>query len=505
MLVSLARTISGMVELYRGSTLLYTLRHTDNLSSITVSRAGENKFFGYGVCQETEIKLVDKDRVIAVEPGDSIKASFTADNDTVTPTPGFYVTEIKRNENTNELTLKAYDAIYQAKSYTFADLGLYAPYTVYEVAYKIAEILGVSIELLVKDTEPFSTEYPDGANLDGTETLREMLNYIAEVTQTIYYINPNNQLVFKHLDIDGEPVVTIQKADYFTLDTKTVRTLADICSATELGDNVTTTSGNPGETQYIRDNPFWELRDDIAELVEDALVIAGGINYTQFSCKWRGNYLVEPGDKIAVIAKDDSVVISYLVNDKYIYNGGLSSTSSWDYDNKNGESADNPTTLGEALKKTYAKVDKANQEIEIVAGETSSLKMTTDSITTTVTQMDDNIADLYNEVNTKVSSEQIDFTIETAIKNTDVEKVTTSTGFTFNQEGLKISKLDSSITTQITEDGMTVIRGDSPVLEANNLGVTAEDLHATTYMIIGKNSRFEDYNSNRTGCFWMGR
>ena len=39
---------------------------------------------------------------------------------------------------------------------------------------------------------------------------------------------------------------------------------------------------------------------------------------------------------------------------------------------------------------------------------------------------------------------------------------------------------------------------------ADNLGVKAEDLHATTYLIIGNNSRLEDYNTNRTGCFWIG-
>ena len=57
--------------------------------------------------------------------------------------------------------------------------------------------------------------------------------------------------------------------------------------------------------------------------------------------------------------------------------------------------------------------------------------------------------------------------------------------------------------TQITEDGMTVYKNDSAVLTANNVGVNAVNLHATTYLIIGTNSRFEDYGS-RTGCFWIG-
>jgi hypothetical protein len=41
------------------------------------------------------------------------------------------------------------------------------------------------------------------------------------------------------------------------------------------------------------------------------------------------------------------------------------------------------------------------------------------------------------------------------------------------------------------------------MLTADDSGVQAKNLHATTYLIVGKNSRFEDYGG-RTGCFWIG-
>lgn len=59
------------------------------------------------------------------------------------------------------------------------------------------------------------------------------------------------------------------------------------------------------------------------------------------------------------------------------------------------------------------------------------------------------------------------------------------------------------MSTTITEDGMKVYKNNGAVLTANSNGVDAKNLHATTYLIIGDNSRFEDY-SNRTGCFWIG-
>ena len=185
----------------------------------------------------------------------------------------------------------------------------------------------------------------------------------------------------------------------------------------------------------------------------------------------------------------------------YTYNGGFSAEMEWEFNN-DGDTEANASTLGDALKQTYARVDKANKEIEIVAGEASSLKLTTDGINTSVSRLDNQLSLTNRTVSTKMSAEDVSISIQTALEN-GVEKVTTTTGFTFNEEGLHISKSDSEITTSITEDGMTVYRGDNEVLVADNLGVMAEDLHATTFLIIGNNSRLEDYGANRTGCFWI--
>ena len=55
---------------------------------------------------------------------------------------------------------------------------------------------------------------------------------------------------------------------------------------------------------------------------------------------------------------------------------------------------------------------------------------------------------------------------------------------------------------------MSVYKNEEKVLIANNEGVKAANLHATTYLIIGNYSRFEDYTNIdgevRTGCFWIG-
>ena len=466
----------------------------------------ESKFFGFGVCQKLNIKLIDTKRMIESNTDQFYKVYLGSEGEEyISSFPNFYTTEANRDENTNELSITAYDAIYGAASHTAAELGLAAPYTILDVVERCSAFLGVnSIEFIgvTEEVNPFNTEYPEGANLEGTETVREVLNAIAEATQTIYYIDANNNLIFKRLDISGDAVLTIGKADYITLDSKTNRRLSAVCSATELGDNVIASSGITGTTQYVRDNPFWELREDIATLLENALGVVNGLTINQFNCSWRGNYLLELGDKIALTTKDDNTVIAYLLNDSITYDGSLNQTTSWSYTDNEGESVDNPSTIGEALKYTYAKVDKVNKEIEIVAGETASIKLDTNNIQASITNLDNNISGLTKEVNTKVSAEDVNISIQKSLEQ-GVDKVTTSTGFTFNEEGLTVTKSNSEMSTQITEDGMTVSKDNKEVLTANNQGVKAIDLHATTYLIIGDNSRFEDYGSNRTGCFWI--
>ena len=60
------------------------------------------------------------------------------------------------------------------------------------------------------------------------------------------------------------------------------------------------------------------------------------------------------------------------------------------------------------------------------------------------------------------------------------------------------------MTTHISDDGMNVYKGEEKMLAANGNGVNAKNLRATTYLIVGKNSRFEDYGDGRTACYFIG-
>lgn len=493
----------------------------DRLISFSIERVGEGKFYGYGICNRLNVHLIDTNRTLDINTSNIIEVVMGADSDYLYPFPPFKVSEVHRDENTNELSITAYDALYQAAAHTANELPNTA-YSLETVAADCAALIGLNLllELPEYDTA-FAVYYPEGANLDGTESIRSVLDGIAEATQTIYYVNNQYELVFKRLDMEGEAVYTIDREKYFTLDSKTNRRLKRISSVTELGDNIFAEITENGSTQYLRDNPFLDIREDIGQLLIDAIGRVGGMTINQFELEWRGNYLLEIGDKIAMIDKENQTVISYLLDDVISYDGSYSHTTRWAYADDEAETDSNPATLGDALKQTYARVDKANREIAIVASQAeenaealAAIRIDTGSITTTVSSIEKvttdafgtvngEIADLKKQTEQIITPEEIKLTISQELSN-GVDKVRTATGFTFDDEGLTISKEDAELSTTISEDGMQIFRNSEAILTANNVGVDAANLHATTYLIIGTNSRLEDYGSNRTGCFWIG-
>lgn len=87
--------------------------------------------------------------------------------------------------------------------------------------------------------------------------------------------------------------------------------------------------------------------------------------------------------------------------------------------------------------------------------------------------------------------------------------VNANTPFTWSEEYTFINITITAYSGE-TYDNITfkpILRPINAVLTANKDGVDARNLSATTYLIVGGRSRFENYNNDkgsRTGCFWIG-
>lgn len=515
-----------------GGISVYT--HEDVIKSIEIQRVGnDSKFYGYGICQRLNLKVVDLQDVISPAPSSAITVAIGI----VLPDgeleyvnwPTFYISERHRSEEDGQLSITAYDKLDEAGLYPVSVLNLEKPYTVKDVITAIANYLHlgtVVYENIAANDYALNLNYEDGANFEGTENLREVLNAAAEAVSAIYYIDNNNNLKFKRLDITGEPVATITDEDYFTLEHGDNRRISEVMHVTDLGDNVSASTGVTGTIAYVRNNPFWDNRDDIDEIVEYALSCVGGLTINQYDCSWRGNLPLEVGDKIEMkqVGTENCTESGYVVDDVITFDGSFGQKTQWSYNASDAQTDTNASTLGEAISQTIARVDKVNKTITMLASEidgasekSAALEVGTQAISGTVTELSKYVDETIEGINQElaklreslnVTMTKDEFALEFQKEISDgVNKVVTSTGYSFDEEGLVVSKSDSDITTEITEDGMTVYRAGDSVLVANNEGVKAEDLHATTYLLIGANSRFEDWTYQgepRTGCFFVG-
>lgn len=175
------------------------------------------------------------------------------------------------------------------------------------------------------------------------------------------------------------------------------------------------------------------------------------------------------------------------------------------------------TALGELIlgdgETTYG-INAATLIGDLIMG--NKLKIYDDGGNELFTIVDNKIAAQIADVNGNIAQLQMTADgLELSVKelgNKKINSVTTSTGYTFDADGLKIHKSGEEITNKLDNTGMyvTKVAGDDTeeILTANNEGVIAVNLTAKKYLIIGNNSRFEDYKTDndecRTACFFIG-
>ena len=168
----------------------------------------------------------------------------------------------------------------------------------------------------------------------------------------------------------------------------------------------------------------------------------------------------------------------------------------------------------------WAAINSLEGKVETNIQDIAQLKVEKDNINASVAQITtkQEILTQQNQSNTEaievltqkseatMTAEEITFAISTEVEK-GANKVITAKGFKFDDNGLTISDINSELSTNIDEDGMSILRNVDEVLTVDNTGVKATNLEATTYLIIGDNNIFETYTDengkNRIGCYWL--
>lgn len=159
-----------------------------------------------------------------------------------------------------------------------------------------------------------------------------------------------------------------------------------------------------------------------------------------------------------------------------------------------------------------AEVSPVNTRID---GLSDTLEQNTKDLSDSITALGDNMSQyakssdlvtIRNNVTTLQTAVDQQIQVTQNIQENGVDKVTTTTGFKFDKDGLSISKTGADTKTLIDEDGMTVYATtgstDSELLNVDSQGVQTENIHIRTYTQIASHSRMQDYEDG-TAIFYI--
>lgn len=221
-----------------------------------------------------------------------------------------------------------------------------------------------------------------------------------------------------------------------------------------------------------------------------------GLEYYLYELDSFGIGYLDLCDVFTLETLDGSTYSTIMLSDDLQITQSVSETSRLEAPEETETDYEAASETDRLINKTILRVDKQQQTIAALVSSTENVQSEVDGLSQTVTNMSEVMID----------SDSVDIKISTAVAG--IDSVTTSTGYTFNQDGLNIHKEGEEINNTLDNTGMYVKRNDESILTANKDGVDAINLTSRQYLIVGSNSRFENYDNgtdaNRTACFYIG-
>lgn len=334
---------------------------------------------------------------------------------------------------------------------------------------------------------------------------RSMLQWIAQFAAVYMYIDELNRLrigAYNTTSIlfDNSQYAKLESADYE----------CDVIDKVQVqveDDDIGVIVGEGENVYIIKNNPLFyaETDGEIRQYVQAIYDKVSTITYTPMKLTLLEDLGVNVGDIIKVNGKS-----TYIMS-KEMTPSGVTLQSIGLKRREVQQDA-----LNEMINGLRGKYNKLKRELDETVSEIGDMNENMSNITQgisnielSIQQVEGNLSDEIEEIRSKseiaMTPDEVTILVREELIQTGVDHVVTENGFAFNNQGLTITKTGSALQTNVNENGMRVTLSGSEVLSADQTGVIAKNLKATTYLIIGKNSRFEDYQDNRTGCFWIGQ
>ena len=391
-MASPSRMIRGKVVVVDGG-LTSEYGYANKLQSIEQEvSAVKGKMFGAVVSYKSTIKLIDVKNVVQVNVGAKASPQIGLVDELLPMTP-VYISSNTFDEVKGIRTLIGEDAIGFTDKYIWNDIkgDLGNTFIIQDVFAAIASKIGIEF-MITGELPNINAVYTKATfNVNGDETLRQILTAAAEATGAMVFINGNGKMEIKMLS--NTIALAIDKNTQFNLSTEPSSSLSGIISINELNDMISV-GNNSSYVSVISVNPFIDPTDDSSqEKLQNLFVKYQGNTFYPYKLKWRGNPALEIGDKIRLTLRDGSTIDTWYLGEKVKYTGGMSAESSWEADESEKPEVGSQT-IADTTRRTMAKVDKANQKITLLteaSGEQgqkiSQLEVSLDGIRTEVSEV----------------------------------------------------------------------------------------------------------------------
>ena len=461
-MASPSRMIRGKVVVVDGG-LTSEYGYANKLQSIEQEvSAVKGKMFGAVVSYKSTIKLIDVKNVVQVNVGAKASPQIGLVDELLPMTP-VYISSNTFDEVKGIRTLIGEDAIGFTDKYIWDDIkgDLGATFTIQDVFAAIASKIGTEF-MITGELPNINAVYTKATfNVNGDETLRQILTAAAEATGAMVFINGNGKMEIKMLS--NTIALAIDKNTQFNLSTEPSSSLSGIISINELNDMISV-GNNSSYVAVISVNPFIDPTDDSSQgKLQNLFVKCQGNTFYPYKLKWRGNPALEIGDKIRLTLRDGSTIDTWYLGEKIKYTGGMSAESNWEADESEKPEVGSQT-ISDTTRRTMAKVDKANQKITLLteaSGEQgqkiSQLEVSLDGIRTEVSE----VSNTANGAMTKAT------TVEQTVDGLKVQ-VTEANG--------KADKADKNAAAAVTKANqleITVNGYDARITAAENEASTA--------------------------------
>ena len=391
-MASPSRMIRGKVVVVDGG-LTSEYGYANKLQSIEQEvSAVKGKMFGAVVSYKSTIKLIDVKNVVQVNVGAKASPQIGINGELLPMTP-VYISSNTFDEVKGIRTLVGEDAIGFTDKYIWNDIkgDLGDTFIIQDVFAAIANKIGTEF-MITGELPNINAVYTKATfNVNGDETLRQILTAAAEATGAMVFINGNGKMEIKMLS--NTIALAIDKNVQFDLSTEPSSSLSGIISINELNDMISV-GNNSSYISVISVNPFIDPTDDSSQgKLQNLFVKYQGNTFYPYKLKWRGNPALEIGDKIRLTLRDGSTIDTWYLGEKVKYTGGMSAESSWEADESEKPEVGSQT-ISDTTRRTMAKVDKANQKITLLteaSGEQgqkiSQLEVSLDGIRTEVSEV----------------------------------------------------------------------------------------------------------------------